>query len=422
MQPPAPLRIQIDRCLLDNTMNSGRRSEQTRAVRRVAAMLLAVTLTACAGSSGNDDGASGSGDGDAALADVVRIEAAVDVRVSGADFTNVADRAPVGAGDTVRTDSSGFAEIAYHDGSLTRLDVNTEFEILELSSDPGHAVTRTRMGLGRTWNRVQDVGEGDEPFSVETSVATATVRGTAFVVSCATEKACTFTVVEGEITLSLPSGKTIDLVAPAAVTVTGAKASAPTAVSFDGAFGDTWVLDNARRDTDAGFADAAEIYQQRGPSSSSLEGGFDVEETFDSCTGPGCSAPLGAVSLRHYDFAVDCNEGFPCTGTVTLDYNAAEGGVASTTAQLTFDGTTYAWSISAYDGGACSVGGRETGRVTVLLSYTMQATAAEVGDGRWVTSAVTGTLVGVTKVLEVAPECPDNVGETTARASFAGSR
>jgi hypothetical protein len=120
------------------------------------------------------------------VADAISIEPAVDARVGSATaFSPVSDPTPVATGDVVRTDSTGFAEIAYFDGSRTRLNVDTEFEVLELADDVAGSTVRTRLDVGRTWNRVETLGEGDE-FSVETSVATAVVQGTAFSVQCLT--------------------------------------------------------------------------------------------------------------------------------------------------------------------------------------------------------------------------------------------
>ncbi|MGH9134431.1 MAG: FecR domain-containing protein, partial [Ilumatobacteraceae bacterium] len=125
------------------------------------------------------------------VADAVLIEAAVDLReLEALAFAPLADPTPVAVGDVLRTDLSGYAEVAYFDGSRTRLDVDTEFEILALVDDAGQSTARTRMGLGRTWHRVESLGEGEGGFSVETSVATATVRGTAFSVECRTVDAC----------------------------------------------------------------------------------------------------------------------------------------------------------------------------------------------------------------------------------------
>ena len=55
------------------------------------------------------------------------------------------------------------------------------------------------MGVGRTWHRVQAVGAASGGFEVETSQATATVRGTAFLVSCLTVESCDYSVMEGVV-------------------------------------------------------------------------------------------------------------------------------------------------------------------------------------------------------------------------------
>ena len=119
------------------------------------------------------------------VGDASTILAGVEVR-SGAEspYEALADINPVAVGDGVRTDDTGYAEIAYVDGSPTRLDIDTEFEVVELVNDAGVASARTSMGAGRTWHRVESLGEGR--FTVETSQATATVRGTAFVLDCLT--------------------------------------------------------------------------------------------------------------------------------------------------------------------------------------------------------------------------------------------
>ena len=125
------------------------------------------------------------------VGDASAIEAGVEVR-GGADAPFVLLEAvePVAVGDGVRTDVTGFAEIAYLDGSRTLLDIDTEFEVVELTDDAGVSTTRTSMGVGRTWHRVESLGEGE--FTVETSQATATVRGTAFVLDCVSAGNCSY--------------------------------------------------------------------------------------------------------------------------------------------------------------------------------------------------------------------------------------
>jgi len=167
----------------------------------------------------------------------------------------VSDKAAVEAGDIVRTDDTGFAEIAYFDGSRTRLDVNTEFEVIELAETDEHLDVSARMGLGRTWHRVQDLGTGDGSYAVETSVATATVRGTAFLVACPSDGECTFTVLEGSLMIAPIGGERFDLDAPAAVTVRDGEAGEPRAVEIDALLAERWVARNVELDADADFAE-----------------------------------------------------------------------------------------------------------------------------------------------------------------------
>ena len=164
---------------------------------------------------------------------------------------------PVAVGDGLRTDDTGYAEIAYIDGSRTRLDVDTEFEVVELVDDAGISSTRTSMEVGRTWHRVESLGEGE--FTVETSQATATVRGTAFAIDCPTAVTCSYLVLSGIIELILADGSVVVIVGPAEVVVEGGVAGPLTPVAFDRVLGDPWLVDNVNRDTMAGFADLATI-------------------------------------------------------------------------------------------------------------------------------------------------------------------
>ena len=86
------------------------------------------------------------------VGDAVPINPGVELRPgeSGA-YASVAASTPVSVGDGVRTDATGFAEVAYGDGSRTRLDVNTDVEMVSLTDDAGKTVTGAHMGLGRTW-------------------------------------------------------------------------------------------------------------------------------------------------------------------------------------------------------------------------------------------------------------------------------
>lgn len=217
---------------------------------------LLVLLAAGCGDDGDPTGADdGSGDVAAALADVARIDDGVAVRIGTADFSSVgAEVQPVALGDAVRTDGSGYAEVRYFDGSLTRLDVDTEFTVIELVDGPGAATIRTEMGFGRTWHRVAEL-TGNGVYEVETSVATATVRGTAFTVTCPEVDRCTFAVHEGAVEITVPGGDAITLAAGEEITIVADEPPPPpTPLAGDPLAGDAWLADNTERDLDAGFA------------------------------------------------------------------------------------------------------------------------------------------------------------------------
>ena len=192
------------------------------------------------------------------VGDASAIEAGVEVR-GGADAPFVLLEAvePVAVGDGVRTDTTGFAEIAYLDGSRTRLDIDTEFEVVELTDDAGVSTTRTSMGVGRTWHRVESLGEGE--FTVETSQATATVRGTAFVLDCVSAGNCSYLVFEGVIEVTLGDGSVVEVIGPAKVEVVGGVAGPVTPVTLDELLADPWLVANVKRDIAAGFDDLVTI-------------------------------------------------------------------------------------------------------------------------------------------------------------------
>ena len=301
------------------------------------------------------------------VGEATAISPGVDVR-SGAAGTYAAVTAPVpvAVGDGVRTDATGFGEVAYDDGSRTRLDVSTEFEVLELVDGPGGASTRTAMNVGRTWHRVESAGEGDGAFSVETSQATAAVTGTAFAIECTSDTECSFLVVEGSLRLTLPDGSVVDLVAPSSVDVVNGVAGPILPVTFDDAFGDPWLLDNGVRDTADGFADPASVYQAHGPEFAALAGEFTVIGTVTDST---CAAACYSNSAWAVGDSIDF--------TVSV-------------------GTSTTWTESGsqpcgFDDDGDGAIDRETGSLEQTDSYSVTPTASEVRDGIPQVTAFTGT-------------------------------
>ena len=109
------------------------------------------------------------------------------------------------------------------------------------------------MGVGRTWHRVESLGEGE--FTVETSQATATVRGTAFVLDCVSAGNCSYVVFEGVIEVALGNGSVIEVIGPAKVEVVGGVAGPVIPVTLAELLADPWLVANVKRDIGAGFDD-----------------------------------------------------------------------------------------------------------------------------------------------------------------------
>ncbi|TSC88798.1 MAG: periplasmic protein [Parcubacteria group bacterium Gr01-1014_3] len=82
----------------------------------------------------------------------------------------------------IKTDATGLAEIHFADGSVARLDSNTEL-ILEdgrYDIENQSLVVRINLLLGRVWSKVVGLSTPESAWEVKTSNAVATVRGTAF--------------------------------------------------------------------------------------------------------------------------------------------------------------------------------------------------------------------------------------------------
>ena len=192
----------------------------------------------------------------AVVGDAVAIEPDVELRRgSTAPYEPLPEVAAVAVGDGVRTDDTGYAEVVYVDGSLTRLDVNTEFEVIELTDDAGVSSTRTSMELGRTWHLITTLGEGE--FTVETSQATATVRGTAFSIACDAPTRCSYLVVSGVVELTLGDDSVVQLAGPSRVDVESGVAGTVTPVVPDEILDDSWLAANMARDVAAEFVGLA---------------------------------------------------------------------------------------------------------------------------------------------------------------------
>ncbi len=394
-------------------------------VRLVGAVLVVLALLVSACSGGDDDSSTDTRDtgpsttapsppdstvpptfDTAAVASAVRIEGSVEARVgASADFVTISDPVPVAAGDSVRTDANGYAEIAYFDGSVTRLDTDTDVIVVELVDDPGDSITRIGMGVGRTWHRVQQLS-GNDTYEVETLVATAAAQGTAFSISCLSETICTFAVIEGSIELVRSDGTTDTVEAPASITVTGDEISDPQLYPFDAV--DVWQFDNLTRDQGSGFDGPGQIYAQYGVAFASLEGTYDATGTTTSfvCDGPLCdefSQLVNETLERTYVFVVECETG-GCGGRATTEYQYNEEFV-NENVPLAFDGSAYEWELDAR-GDLCFTTAGVFGELEARFEWSLIPTAAEVRDNRYVaTMADIDVTVDGAAIEPIPPEC-----------------
>ena len=87
-------------------------------------------------------------------------------------------------GDVVRTGTASHAILTFYDGSTIEVEPDSELvvETLEATS-AGDILMTMRQNLGRSWHVVSRALTADSRYEVRTPTATATVRGTAFLVN-----------------------------------------------------------------------------------------------------------------------------------------------------------------------------------------------------------------------------------------------
>ncbi|HEU5302093.1 MAG TPA: hypothetical protein VFW06_07625 [Acidimicrobiia bacterium] len=132
----------------------------------------------------------------------------VSVRKDGKQkFKPAEDGQSLKEGDTIKTDATGTAEVDYGNDAFTRLDVNTTFTIVVLTDEQGARQVQGSLETGQTWNRTAALTESGS-FEQEGAGANATVRGTAFAITCDTVDHCVFTAVVDDIELTGLDGVT----------------------------------------------------------------------------------------------------------------------------------------------------------------------------------------------------------------------
>lgn len=317
----------------------------TRAVRRGTAILASVALAASisVAAVGAPAGAAVLGTASTAVLGKANNAGTLTVQAPGVtvlkkgnkSFVKGKSKQKIKTGDTVQTDGTGFAEITFADGSITRLDNNTVFTLDRVTTKTGARQVEGTVSAGQTWNRVQTLSTGDS-FEQKGNDATAAVLGTAFVTKCQfpsggvafkvvkTKKAlrklrkatknCNFTLIDGKLALTALNGVVNVNRGQQIAVATGGQASDVETYPPDILFTDQWIVRNLGSDSDAGIAEASGEPTADDLKQARIEGAWPVQLTVTAGTG---FRNLGPRS-RTYTFSGSGNQ-------VTLSRETANG-------------------------------------------------------------------------------------------------
>jgi hypothetical protein len=179
------------------------------------------------------------------------LEGAVEVKLAGeGTFASGNEGQTLKTGDVVRTGPDGRAEIEYFDGSLTRLDVGTTFELTELASVTdlsGSKIIEGSQEGGRTLSRVAALTDSESRVEVETPNAIASVRGTEFVTIVNLDGSSEYWLLDGMLLVKGDEGGATILESGEGVSV-----------GNDGIVGEPFFLSDAQLGLLCGFVDAGQ--------------------------------------------------------------------------------------------------------------------------------------------------------------------
>ncbi|RPI74626.1 MAG: hypothetical protein EHM45_18080 [Desulfobacteraceae bacterium] len=117
------------------------------------------------------------------------------------DWLPVEKGMPLENQDRLKTGNDGYAEILYDDGSLVKMEENSEITLEEVSADYKSKKISSKVSLwfGRLLLNIAKFTHSQSRFTVKTPTVVAGVRGTEFVVESLTEEKSDVGVVEGEV-------------------------------------------------------------------------------------------------------------------------------------------------------------------------------------------------------------------------------
>jgi len=102
---------------------------------------------------------------------------------------------------SLKTGEESRAEISFQDGSVARVDQNSELGFTELASDAKNQRVEGRLAVGKLWANVKKLGGKNSSFKTQTTTAVAAVRGTVFRLNLLPDSTTELYVYEGEVTV-----------------------------------------------------------------------------------------------------------------------------------------------------------------------------------------------------------------------------
>jgi len=128
------------------------------------------------------------------------LDGVVAVSRDGTQFTEGRDGDLLQQGDVVRTGDDSHAVLTFFDGSTIEVEPNSQIVVEALTATPsGDIVMKLRQDFGRTWHVVSRALTPNSKYEVDTPTATASVRGTAFLVTVAPSGRSNFQTTDGHV-------------------------------------------------------------------------------------------------------------------------------------------------------------------------------------------------------------------------------
>jgi hypothetical protein len=159
----------------------------------------------------------------------------------------------IAPGQLLSTDDTGLGQINYPDGSLTRLDSNTTFKVVSLTSNSGGRQALGAVTVGKVWNHVNKLSRSGS-FEVEAGGATAAVRGTSFAIECSKPNDCNVISVIHTVVVSLGNGQNAVLPPTYEVNADNGKLHGRVKLTDAELAADKWIQLNLKKDGDKQFS------------------------------------------------------------------------------------------------------------------------------------------------------------------------